>query len=116
MTPAAYAQNCHPADLRRDRKAVTGNAMPHALTSGNTSNGTRHDMTEAATLWDSSRAPKPEHRYQTCDDERCDRFPCRVYREGYEAGHAAGTASGYAAGRADGYAEGYGDGQADAAE
>ena len=116
MTPAAYAQNCHPADLRRDRKAVTGNAMPHALTSGNTSNGTRHDMTEAATLWDSSRAPKPEHRYQTCDDERCDRFPCRVYREGYEAGHAAGSASGYAAGRADGYAEGYADGQADAAE
>jgi len=114
MTPAAYAQNCHPADLRRDRKAVTGNAMPHALTSGNTSNGTRHDMTEAATLWDSSRAPKPEHRYQTCDDERCDRFPCRVYREGYEAGHAAGSASGYAAGRADGYAEGYADGHADA--
>jgi len=114
MTPAAYAQNCHPADLRRDRKAVTGNAMPHALTSGNTSNGTRHDMTEAATLWDSSRAPKPEHRYQTCDDERCDRFPCRVYREGYEAGHAAGSASGYAAGRADGYAEGYADGRADA--
>ena len=114
MTPAAYAQNCHPADLRRDRKAVTGNAMPHALTSGNTSNGTRHDMTEAATLWDSSRAPKPEHRYQTCDDEWCDRFPCRVYREGYEAGHAAGSASGYAAGRADGYAEGYADGRADA--
>ena len=114
MTPAAYAQNCHPADLRRDRQAVTGNAMPHALTSGNTSNGTRHDMTEAATLWDSSRAPKPEHRYQTCDDERCDRFPCRVYREGYEAGHAAGSASGYAAGRADGYAEGYADGRADA--
>ena len=114
MTPAAYAQNCHPADLRRDRKAVTGNAMPHALTSGNTSNGTRHDMTEAATRWDSSRAPKPEHRYQTCDDERCDRFPCRVYREGYEAGHAAGSASGYAAGRADGYAEGYADGRADA--
>jgi hypothetical protein len=57
-----------------------------------------------------------EHRYQTCTDEWCDRFPCRVYREGYAAGHAAGAASGYAAGLADGYAEGYGDGHADAAE
>ena len=55
-----------------------------------------------------------EHRYQTCDDEWCDRFPCRVYREGYAAGHAAGFASGYAEGRADGYAEGYADGAADA--
>ena len=55
-----------------------------------------------------------EHRYQSCDDEWCDRFPCRVYREGYAAGHAAGFASGYAEGRADGYSEGYGDGQADA--
>ena len=26
-----------------------------------------------------------EHRYQRCDDEYCDRFPCRVYREGYAA-------------------------------
>jgi hypothetical protein len=57
-----------------------------------------------------------EHRYQACDDEWCERFPCRVYREGYEAGHASGSASGYAAGHADGYADGYGDGAADAAE
>ena len=57
-----------------------------------------------------------EHRYQACDDEWCDRFPCRVYREGYEAGYSAGHAAGYAAGRADGYAEGYADGHADAAE
>ena len=55
-----------------------------------------------------------EHRYQACDDEYCERFPCRVYREGYEDGHAAGSATGYAAGRADGYAEGYADGAADA--
>jgi flagellar biosynthesis/type III secretory pathway protein FliH len=59
---------------------------------------------------------RDEHRYQLCDDEYCDRFPCRVYREGFAAGHEAGTAAGYAAGRADGYAEGYSDGQADAAE
>ena len=29
-----------------------------------------------------------EHRYQLCRDEYCDRFPCRIYREGY-----AGTAT-----------------------
>jgi hypothetical protein len=55
-----------------------------------------------------------EHRYQLCSDEFCDRFPCRVYREGWRDGYAAGQASGYAAGRADGYAEGYEDGHADA--
>ena len=60
------------------------------------------------------RSTETEHRYATCTDEWCDRFPCRVYREGYEAGQAAGFASGYAAGRADGYTEGYGDGRADA--
>jgi hypothetical protein len=57
-----------------------------------------------------------EHRYQACDDEYCDRFPCRVYKEGYAEGHAAGSATGAAAGRADGYSEGYSDGHADAAE
>ena len=114
MTPARDARKCYRPDLHQHLAPVTAVTGLPVLSSGNTSNGTRHDMTEAATLWDSSRAPKPEHRYQTCDDERCDRFPCRVYREGYEAGHAAGSASGYAAGRADGYAEGYADGRADA--
>lgn len=55
-----------------------------------------------------------EHRYQTCDGESCDRFICRVYRDGYEAGHAAGFASGYAEGHADGFASGYAEGAADA--
>jgi hypothetical protein len=55
-----------------------------------------------------------EHRYQLCGDEWCDRFPCRVYREGYEAGHGAGFAAGYSTGHADGYSEGYSDGHADA--
>ena len=43
-----------------------------------------------------------QHRYQTCRDEDCQRFACRVYRAGYAAGHAAG----YAEGHADGYAAG----------
>jgi hypothetical protein len=34
--------------------------------------------------------PREEHRYQTCQDEYCERFPCRVYREGYAAVTAPG--------------------------
>ena len=52
---------------------------------------------------------REQHRYQTCDDEYCDRFGFRVYKEGYAAGFGAG----YAEGRADGYADGYGDGYSD---
>jgi hypothetical protein len=62
-----------------------------------------------------ARSTETEHRYQLCADEYCDRFPCRVYREGYQDGHEAGSAAGYAAGRADGYAEGYAEGCADTA-
>jgi hypothetical protein len=39
-----------------------------------------------------------EHRYQLCKDEFCDRFPCRIYKEGYRNGHE------------DGYEEGFPDG------
>ena len=49
-----------------------------------------------------------EHRYQLCKDEYCDRFPCRVYREGYRNGYQ----DGYQAGTAAGYAAGFGDGMA----
>jgi hypothetical protein len=28
-------------------------------------------------------ATREEHRYQQCQDEYCERFPCRVYKEGY---------------------------------
>ena len=28
-----------------------------------------------------------EHRYQLCRDEYCDRFPCRIYKEGYRDGY-----------------------------
>jgi hypothetical protein len=38
----------------------------------------------------------------------CPRYPCRVYREGYEHGRADGFADGHGAG----YSAGYGDGQA----
>ena len=86
MTPASDAHNCERADLHRDRRPVTAVTGPAALTSGNTNHSTGPEMTEATTPWPCWRARSGEHRYQTCDDEWCDRFPCRVYREGYEAG------------------------------
>ena len=48
------------------------------------------------------------HEYQTCDDDDCPRFICRVYKEGFANGHWVG----YADGQASGYGEGYGDGYA----
>lgn len=49
---------------------------------------------------------RDEHRYQLCRDEFCDRFPCRLYKEG----RADGWQYGHQRGRADGYADGYADG------
>ena len=42
----------------------------------------------------------------------CDRFPCRVYREGRAHGYDDGHAKGYAEGWAKGYDAGYRDGYA----
>jgi hypothetical protein len=50
---------------------------------------------------------RTEHRYQTCRDDNCQRFACRVYREGWRDGYGAGHAAGYAEGHATGYSEGY---------
>jgi hypothetical protein len=54
------------------------------------------------------------HSYQDCPDEDCQRYACRIYREGFADGYGAGHAGGVAEGRAEGYAEGYSDGAADA--
>jgi hypothetical protein len=50
---------------------------------------------------------RKQHLYQTCDDELCQRFACRVYKEGFRNGEAAGEARGEARGHARGYSEGY---------
>jgi len=55
-----------------------------------------------------------EHDYSACPDPQCERFPCKVFREGYEAGFGAGYGAGYDDGHGDGYAEGYSAGAADA--
>ena len=36
-----------------------------------------------------------EHRYQHCKDEDCDRFSCRLYKEGYRNGREDGYQDGY---------------------
>jgi hypothetical protein len=51
-----------------------------------------------------------KHVYQACRDEGCERFACRVYKEGFGHGRAAGHAEGRAQGHAEGYSEGCGDG------
>jgi flagellar biosynthesis/type III secretory pathway protein FliH len=55
---------------------------------------------------------RTQHRYQTCRDEDCQRFACRVYREGYQAGYGGGYAEGHADGYSEGYASGYAAGAA----
>lgn len=53
-----------------------------------------------------------QHRYQTCHDDDCERFACRVYKEGFADGFDAGYGCGFDAGHAVGYAEGHSDGYA----
>ena len=51
-----------------------------------------------------------EHRYQTCRDQFCDRFLCRVYQEGRRDGYDDGYRDGWDKGYAEGYSAGYGAG------
>lgn len=48
---------------------------------------------------------RQRHDHAACTDPYCDKFTCRVYREGVEAGRAEGEAEGFAKG----YAAGLGD-------
>lgn len=47
--------------------------------------------------------------YQECMDEDCERFPCKVYKEGwsdgFDEGYGAGSAAGYEAGFDAGYSQ-----------
>lgn len=71
--------------------------------------GTPQGRDTTGQSWHSSPAGGTGHDYRACPDEFCDRFPCRIYREGY----ADGSAADYAAGQADGFAEGYSTGHTD---
>jgi hypothetical protein len=58
------------------------------------------------------RLPAQEHRYQLCRDDDCDRFPCRVFKDGYRTGFEDGRRRGYAEGYRDGFEEGFAEGLA----
>jgi hypothetical protein len=75
---------------------------------------TERRKAEAAERRKRSRTSQPQHRYETCKDDGCQRLACRAYKEGYANGFDDGRAAGYQAGHADGYAEGYADGAAKA--
>jgi hypothetical protein len=51
-------------------------------------------------------AASTEHRYQLCRDEECERFPCRVYKEGWRNGYDEGYRRGFDEGFAAGFAAG----------
>jgi hypothetical protein len=76
---------------------------------------TRTDYKRRKRAADKPRKPAPRgdgHEYASCDDDDCQRFPCRVYKEGREAGRVEGFALGYAAGYPKGYNDGYAAGYA----
>jgi hypothetical protein len=58
---------------------------------------------------------RAQHRYQACQDEGCERFACRVYREGLQEGYERGAAAGFAQGEAVGYGRGHAGGFAEGA-
>ncbi len=51
-----------------------------------------------------------QHAYQACRDGDCQRFACRVYREGYRNGRDDGKAEGHAEGYVKGHTAGYAEG------
>ena len=53
-----------------------------------------------------------EHLAETCTDDNCPRFPCRIYKQGYQAGYGRGHQDGYDEGHAAGYGAGYSAGYA----
>lgn len=48
------------------------------------------------------------HLAQDCADPECPRFPCVMYRRGFQAGHESGWEEGYDVGFADGVMAGSG--------
>jgi hypothetical protein len=93
-----------------------GNPLTHRCT-------TRTDFRKRKAAAEKTLRPAPRgdgHEYADCGDDDCQRFPCRVYKEGradgkvegYQIGYAAGYPKGYEDGNAAGYAAGFADGRA----
>jgi hypothetical protein len=110
VTPPARDIRVPAADLHGHQAAVPAVPAAAAVTCGGTARGPHGVINGART----------QHDYRWCQDEDCQRFACRVYKEGYRRGHdtgyALGYAEGYAAGEAAGYQAGYAAGAATAAK
>ena len=48
----------------------------------------------------------PEHLAEDCHDDSCHRFPCVMYKRGYEAGYRDGYDRGWQAGYDTGFPDG----------
>lgn len=53
-----------------------------------------------------------DHDYQTCGDKNCERYPCKIYKEGWRDGYDEGYPEGYADGAAAGFEQGFAAAQA----
>jgi hypothetical protein len=120
VTPPTGRDGATVPDLGNQVAAATAATGTTALACAVAAGGSRRPGRALRTPWVLTNGRPQEHRYQTCRDESCERFACRVWREGfregyergYGAGHAAGEAVGYAKGHGDGYGEGYAAGAA----
>jgi len=101
-------RSVHGYDLRKRWLVVTAVTGALPLTWAVTGNGTEPGITEAATPWGYGQAPAPstEHRYDRCNDEFCERYICRVYREAWRDGLDEGRRRGFDEGFSAGFSEG----------
>lgn len=60
----------------------------------------------------STTGTSTEHRYPLCRDESCERYACRIFKEGQRDGYDLGWHRGRAAGHAEGFQAGYAEGVA----
>jgi hypothetical protein len=93
-------------ERQRATKAAQAKTAPRTRTaSGGT--GQRADTHDYRECFYASQPDRGRARHD------CERFPCRIYREGHEHGYQDGHPAGYAKGYADGYAKGHHDGYAE---
>ena len=110
MTRPAGSASATAADLHRCHPAATAATWAPVVACTVAAAGHGRPGSALVTPWGAERCTHTT-RLPACRDEGCQRFACRVYREGYEdgycAGYAIGCAEGYAAGEAAGYQAGY---------
>ena len=114
--PACAGRRRPAADLRTHPPAVPAVPGTPALACGGTAGSPQLSWDGPATPWGGVLTDeRTQHRPQACRDEDCERYGCRMFREGFREGYGAGHAAGKAEGQAEGtpratptgYSEGY---------